>query len=86
MPAHSKVALVREHKEPSIGTVEAAKAHFRRTSLLELPEILPPGFELWQVVPMDSRFPLRSIKLLQRKAGIIPKGLIAEIQRAIWQS
>ena len=52
----------RRDLEPAILSVEAAKANFRRASFLGLPETLPPVFELLHIVPMDSRFPLRSVQ------------------------
>jgi hypothetical protein len=44
--------------EPAIGSVETTKAFFRCASLFGLPDVLPPGFELWDIVRMDNRFPL----------------------------
>src|SRR5215472_6710125 len=72
--------------EPAIGSVETAKAFFRRASLFGLPDVLPPGFELWDVVWMDNRFPRPSRQLLRRKPGVISKSFVDEIQGAIRQS
>ena len=73
----------RRDLKPAILTVEAAQAHFRLPRLLGLLEILPPGFELLDIVPMDSRFPFRSIQLVRRKSGVVPKSLVEEIQGVI---
>src|SRR5215469_4749070 len=72
--------------EPAVGSVETAKAFFRCASLFGLPDILPPGFELWDIVRMDNRFPLPPDQLIRRKPGVISELLVDEIQRAIRQS
>ena len=69
-----------------MGSIKTAKAHFRRARLLRLPEILQPSFQLLDVVVVNGRFPPCSIQLIRRKSGVVPKGLIVEIQRAIRQS
>ena len=38
------------------------------------------------VVPVDGRFPLRSVQLIRRKPRVVLKSLVEEIQRAIRQS
>jgi hypothetical protein len=72
--------------EPAIGSVETAKAFFRRACLFGMPDVLPPGFELWDIARMDNRFPLPSRQLFRRKPGVISKSFVDEIQRAIRQS
>jgi len=72
--------------EPAILSVEAAKAYFRCPRLPGSCVSLPPGFELLDIVRVDGRFPLRSVQLIRRKPGVIPKSLVEEIQGAIRQS
>src|SRR5262249_35611976 len=71
--------------EPAIRSVEAAKALFCRAGFLGLPDILPPRFEFWDIVPMDNCFPLPSDQLIRGKPGVISKSLVDEIQGAIRQ-
>ena len=69
--------------EPAIVSVEAAKAYLRHAGPRGLLEITPPGFELSDVVPVDSRFPLRSVQLVRGEARVIPKWLVGEIERTV---
>src|SRR5262249_17496046 len=76
----------RRYLEPAVLSVVAAKAYFCRASLLGLGEILPPRFELFYIVLVDGRFPLRLIQTVRQKPGVIQKSLVEEIQGAIRQS
>ena len=69
-----------------MGTVEAAKAHFRRARLLGLPEILPPSFQPLYVLAVNGRFPPRPVERIRGKPDVIPEWLVDEIERAIRQS
>jgi hypothetical protein len=62
------------------------KAHFQRASLLSLPELPPPGFELLDIVPMDGGFATRRQQLVRRKPRALSKSLVDEIQGAVLQS
>ena len=76
----------RGDREPTIGPVKTPKTFFRCASLFRLPDVLPPGFELWDIVRMDNRFPLPSRQLFRTKPGVISKSFVDEIQGAIRQS
>jgi hypothetical protein len=65
--------------EHLILSVEAAKANFCRADLLGLPHSLPRGFELFDIVTVDSLVPLRSVQLVRRKTRVISKSLVDKI-------
>jgi len=66
--------------EHLILSVEAAKANFCRADPLGLlPHSLPRGFELFDIVTVDSRVPLRSVQLVRRKTRVISKSLVDKI-------
>jgi len=75
----------RRDLEPVILSVGAAKPRFCRATLLPERDLLPPGVQLFDVLPMDGRFPPRSAQLIKGKTRVVLKWPAAEIERAIGQ-